>query len=191
VRGRVLPPHDRLILTDIAPREMIPIYFKNVLVRHDSMRFLLRLFSAALASLWAPVVLAQTVDLVCEGDIEIKTLVIGIGYLADPASLKKTNNYHFLNGRLMKSERVTDLECVWSQGEIQCSVNDEICLSARTRGLILPELTFCADTLEINRYNGTVTEVEGHFHPNFANRGRTIITRTFKGKCEFVPKRKF
>jgi hypothetical protein len=161
------------------------------------MRFLFPLFTAVSASLWASTVFAQTIDLVCEGDIKTDIIVSGVGHLAEPVSIKTSKNYHFLNGRLMKSERYPDrkvnddLECVWSRGEIKCSENHEICLDARRKGAIPPELSFCQNSLEINRYNGTVTAVEGNFHSNFANRGRTIFTRTFKGKCEFSPKQKF
>lgn len=157
------------------------------------------LLAITFGAILTPAVGAQTVDLVCEGDTKIEILVIGRGYLTQPSSFKETRNYHFLDGRLMKSERYPDQKvfddrsCAWSQGDVKCNLDSviKVCSDARARGVVEPEISFCRNSLEINRYNGTTTEIEASFRNSFADQGRTIITNTFKGKCEFAPRRRF
>lgn len=162
------------------------------------MRLARLLFLSCLAISQLPVAAAQTIDLVCEGDVREEILIIGKGYLTEPSLEKTTRNYHFLDGRLMKeerypTERIVDTRlCEWNQGEVKCNrERTPECSGAFAEGAIPPELSFCRESVQINRYNGIILEIRSSFHSNFTNRGRAIIINTFKGRCEFAPKRRF
>lgn len=142
------------------------------------------------------VAVTQTIDLVCEGNLRTEAIIIGKGPL-EPKTYRRSRNYYFLDGRLVNASgyskpNLVDFECSWSKGEINCNheTSPKACFDAFLEGVIRPELSFCSDSIAINRYRGTIKEAL-HTYAEYAELGRVIYQRVFEGTCESAPKQKF
>ncbi len=141
----------------------------------------------------------QTINLVCEGQITNEYLVIGRSNQPEPYVGPKTVNYHFLDGKLMAAEKYpiekvySFMWCTWSQGEISCKYPDlqGDCERAYKKGVVQKELSYCRNTLKINRFNGAASEEEWIYSKNSPPFGETIFGKTFKGKCDVITQQKF
>lgn len=138
----------------------------------------------------------KTVDLVCRGDVRSRTIIIGKVPL-EPSTHKANRNYYFLNGRLINASgrsesRLVDFQCFWSKGEINCNheIAPKACVDAYSEGVIRPELSFCRNSLTINRYDGVIKDFHYAYSEN-QGLGRVIWEKEFEGTCESAPKQKF
>ena len=142
---------------------------------------------------------AQTVDLVCSGQVTQEYVLIGKAKQRDPLVYQKNVNYHFLNGTPMVQDKYPivkipyPLSCTWSKGQVSCRALDLTghCAEAEEQGVIEKQFSYCRNSLKINRFTGALSEESWSYQKNHALFGEIIFGETYKAQCEVATQQKF
>ena len=142
---------------------------------------------------------AQTVDLVCIGQVTHEYALIGKANQMNPSVYPKSINYHFFDGTPMVQDIYPmvkipyPLTCTWSKGQVSCKALDLTghCAKAEEQGVIEKEFSYCRNSLKINRFSGQLSEETWVYEKNHPLLGEIIFGKIYKAQCEVATKQKF